>query len=72
VIDVESAVLLSVHVSSLSVLLRDRVDDAAIRNLNPSRVRQTSEVPGLITCCTVSGVLNLSIDLNSLTLAKSN
>jgi hypothetical protein len=31
-----------------------------------------SEVPGLITCFTLSALLNLSIDLSSLTVAKSN
>jgi len=63
VIAVDSAILSFAPASGLSVLLRDRVDDA----VNPSRVGQISEVPGLITCCTVSGVLNLSIDPNSLT-----
>jgi hypothetical protein len=55
-----------------SVLLGDSVGDAAIRHLYPSRVRQISEMLGFITRCTASGVLNLSIDLNSLTLATSN
>jgi len=61
VIAVDSAILSSIHVSSLSVLLWDFVDNGEMQNLKPSQVRQISKVPRLITCSMVSGVLNLSI-----------
>jgi len=68
-IAVDSGILSSVHVSSLSVCTPPRLCRWCH---NSSRVHQIREVPGFITCCTVSGVLNLSIHLNSLTLPKSN
>jgi len=48
------------YVSSESVLLQDSVDEAAIQNLNLSQVRQIGKVHGLITCCILTAVLNLS------------
>jgi hypothetical protein len=63
----------SLHVSCLAILLRELVDDMAIQNLKASSVCKISEVPGDITCYTVSGVLNLTIDLkltDSLTKSK--
>lgn len=60
------------YISRQSVLHWNTAGDAVFQNLNSSWVLQISIVAGLIHCCTMSIVLNLSIDLDLLTISISN